>query len=325
MYFTVTIDTEEDNWGEYDRPSYSVENVRRIPRLQEVFDRYGVRPTYLITYPVATNATAIEILGGYRDAGRCEIGTHPHPWNTPPLTEARIPFNSFISNLPPALQFEKIQTLTDTIERNFGSRPTSYRSGRWGFNDDIARHLIRLGYAIDTSVYPTCSWRPLGGPDFTGRSHDAFTFQADGKNGGSLLEVPATIDFVQQPRHVAARISRVVKGLPAGEKFAAALSKLGVLQHLFLSPEINTAAGMIRLASTLRARGARVVNMFFHSPTLLEGCSPFTRTPAQVAAFMACIESFLAFAQAAGLTPAMMSELTPAAVGASSTAHLRAT
>jgi hypothetical protein len=318
VYFAITIDTEEDNWGEFDRQSYTVENIARIPALQDLLARRGVRPTYLISYPVATSPKAIEILGGYRDRGLCEIGTHPHPWNTPPIVEDRTPFNSFISNLPPELQFQKIKTLTETIERNFGCRPKAYRSGRWGFSDDVARNLVRLEYALDTSIYPTCDWRAAGGPDFTHRSYEPFVYRVESSAGncGSLLEVPPTIDFIQSPRRVASAVSRAIRRLPAGDKIAAVLGKLRVLNHLTLSPEITDAPRMIRLADTLLNRGARVVNMFLHSPTLLEGCSPFTKTNADVTAFVARIDAFLAFAQSAGLRAVTMSELTPAAVGA---------
>jgi hypothetical protein len=324
LYFTITIDTEEDNWGEFDRSSYTVENIRRIPGLQDLFGRYGVRPTYLITHPVATSSEAIEILGGYRERGLCEIGTHPHPWNTPPVEEERTPFNSFISNLPPALQFKKIRTLTETIERNFGCRPTVYRSGRWGFSDDVARNLIRLGYSVDSSIYPTWDWRASGGPDFRHRSYEPFVYRMESSSDRSatLLEVPPTIDFIQRPRRVVAAMSRSIRRVPAGHRVAAMLEKLGVLNHVALSPELNHAAAMIRLSETLLNRGARVLNVFFHSPTLLEGHSPFAKTASDVASFMARIDAFLAFARAAALRPVTMSALTPAVVGASSSTAL---
>jgi hypothetical protein len=74
---------------------------------------------------------------------------------------------------------------------------------------------------------------------------------------------------------------------------------------------------MIRLATTLTLRGTHVLNLFFHTPTLLEGCSPFTRTSADVEAFLRKIDQFLAFAMSAGFTPVTVSELTATAVGAS--------
>ena len=206
MYFAVTIDTEEDNWGEYVRSCYTVENVRRIPRLQDICNARGVRPTYLVSYPVATSSLAVETLGSYRARDLCEIGTHLHPWNTPPAGEPRTPFNSFVSNLPSSLQYLKIKTLHDTIARNFGVTATSYRSGRWGFNDDVARNLIHLGYTVDTSISPATDWRPHEGPDYSDRSHEPFVYHLEGtapEQRGSLLEVPATIEFVQSRRALA--------------------------------------------------------------------------------------------------------------------------
>jgi hypothetical protein len=94
MYLTVTVDTEEDNWGEFTRPSYTVENLGRLPRVQELFTRHGVRATYLISYPVASSACGVKILGRFREQGLCEIGAHPHSFSTPPFEEDRTEFNS---------------------------------------------------------------------------------------------------------------------------------------------------------------------------------------------------------------------------------------
>ena len=55
MKLVVTIDTEEDNWGSLRLTHYSFDNIARIPALQEMFDRFNVKPTYLMTYPVATD------------------------------------------------------------------------------------------------------------------------------------------------------------------------------------------------------------------------------------------------------------------------------
>jgi hypothetical protein len=325
LYFTITIDTEEDNWGEYDLPSYSVENIHRIPRLQAIFDHRGVRPTYLISYPVATSTLAIEMLAQYREEGRCEIGAHPHPWNTPPFEEERTASNSFISYLPVDLQYRKLKTLHETIARNFGAAPRSYRSGRWGFSDDIARHLIQLGYLVDTSLSPATDWREYGGPDYSDRRLDPFVYVMPAENGfagGTLLEVPATVGFVQPQEALARAYWAIRRRVPAGDKLLAALSRMRVLNHVSLSPELHDAEQMIRLVSALKARGTTVINMFFHSPSLLEGCSPFVRTAAAADDFLERIDQFLVFAQSAGLRAVTMSQLTPTAVGASSSREL---
>jgi hypothetical protein len=294
----VTIDTEEDNWGEYDRPSFSVENLGRIPRLQEMFNARGIRPTYLITHPVATSAMGVETLGGYREEGLCEIGTHLHPWNTPPLEELRTPFNSYVSHLPAALQLRKIRTL-----------------------DDVARCLIRLGYRVDTSISPAIDWREYEGPDYSDCTAEPFVYRIDRsaqQGGGSLLEVPATVDFVQAPRGLASWAYRSIRSkIPFGGKILGALGRLGALNLVCVSPEIDSVPRMIRLTRALLDRGAAIINMFFHSPSLLEGCSPYGRTPADVEGLLARIDAFMAFAQSVGLRPVTMSELTPADVRAS--------
>ena len=321
-YFAVTIDTEEDNWGELDRPSYTVENITRIPRLQEVFRRRGVRPTYLISYPVATSREGIEILGGLRRDGLCEIGTHPHPWNTPPLEEARTQINSYICNLPPALQYQKIKTLTETIAANFGQRPTSYRSGRWGFNDDVAKNLIQLGYVVDTTIFPAWDWGP-DGPDFRAQSLVPSLYRSvDVEPSRLLLEVPPTAGFLQGAGTFLSTAFHSINGLPLGDKLLAGLRRMGLLTRVCLSPEIESAPRMIELATRVIERGARVVNMFFHSPSLLEGRTPFVRTAADLDAFIARIDTFLAFAQDAGLRSVTMSELSAEGVGAVSTREL---
>lgn len=275
---------------------------------------------------MAVDRGAVAILDRYKRAGACEIGTHLHPWNTPPCTEERNERNSFTSNLPSNLQYEKIKSLHEAIAQNFGTPPTTYRSGRWGFNEDVAKNLIRLGYRIDTSIYPMWDWSSAGGPDYRRCSYQPFVYRTEaGAHGaaGSLLEVPATVDFLQRRRSAAASAFWTIKRwMPAPDKVLAVLGKLGVTNLVCLSPELSRASDMIRLATSLLARGAGVVNLFFHSPSLLPGCSPFVRTEGDADAFLARIDEFLRFAQAAGLTTATMAELTAEKVGASATRTL---
>jgi hypothetical protein len=316
MYLTVTVDTEEDNWGEFGRSSFTVSNVRRIPRIQELFERYGVAPAYLISYPVATSSEGVEILGRYLQAGTCEIGAHPHPSNTPPLEEEPNEINSYICNLPSSLQFRKIEQLTQAIESRFGVRPATYRSGRWGFSEEIAGHLIRLGYKVDTSVFPVWNWSP--GPDFRKYSPEPFIYEARCETGGvrRILEIPATVDFLQSRRALATSVFSSLDRMPMGGVVLGGLKRLRALNRVCLSPEVAEVPDMIRLADAIARRGGKVVNFFFHSPTLLEGCTPFTRTAGDVAGFIARIEGFLKYAKSAGFVPVTPSCLTEKDAGA---------
>jgi hypothetical protein len=320
MYCVVTIDTEEDNWGEYRRQSYSVNNIARLPRLQQLFAERGVRPTYLISHPVATSPSAIELLGAYHERRECEIGTHLHPWNTPPVEEERTVTNSYLSNLPRDLQYRKMKTLHDEITRRFGV-PTSYRSGRWGFSDAVAKNLIRLGYRVDSSILPLSDWTGSNGPDYRQCFHDPFLYRVDDvaeRGSHLLLEVPATVAFLQTARSVAAPLYWWInRTLPSPARVLAVMSRARLLNHISLTPEIQGAPHMIRLARTLLDRGVKVLNVFFHSPTLLPGCAPFVTAESEATEFLDRIRRVLDFVRSAGVRFVTLSELTAENVGAS--------
>ena len=62
------VDTEaDDQWTVAGRESLTLRNVLELPRLQALCDRYGARPTYLVTYEVATDRESRAIL---RDLAR---------------------------------------------------------------------------------------------------------------------------------------------------------------------------------------------------------------------------------------------------------------
>ena len=62
----VVVDTEEEfDWAAPpSRTHTSVVAMRRISRAQEVFDRFGLRPTYVIDYPVAVPEPGTLLLVG---------------------------------------------------------------------------------------------------------------------------------------------------------------------------------------------------------------------------------------------------------------------
>ena len=74
MNLLVGIDTEGDNqWDAAARANQQFENIYALPRLHALFARHGVRPTYVVTYPVAPRrairrgAAAASRAGGLRD------------------------------------------------------------------------------------------------------------------------------------------------------------------------------------------------------------------------------------------------------------------
>ncbi len=84
--FIITIDTEEDQWDNYNTEP-TVENINRLLFLQKIFDNYNAVPTYFVNWPVITNPKSSQIIKKHCNEHNCEIGTDCHPWNTPPFIE----------------------------------------------------------------------------------------------------------------------------------------------------------------------------------------------------------------------------------------------
>ena len=134
----VGIDTEGDNqWDAAARLDQRFENIYALPRLHALFAQHGVRPTYVITHPVATDERSVEVLRRLQDGGDCEIGAHHHTWETPPCSDGRHPGATRTPRRCRCAQFAaQLEALTEAIERAVGRRPVSYRSGRFGFSAD---------------------------------------------------------------------------------------------------------------------------------------------------------------------------------------------
>jgi hypothetical protein len=201
LNFILTIDTEGDNQWDHGR-ELTVENIKFVPRFQDLCERFFIRPTYLVTSEVCEDNFAKEIFSEYLLKDKAEIGAHLHPWTTPPFqNKDGYRYNdtnhAFAYEFPEVLLVEKIKNLTDQIETSFGKRPLSFRSGRYGFNEDLARILADNSYLIDSSVTPYTSWSGQkgmpgggGGPDFVDKTPFPYRYNFA---AGSLLEIPVTI------------------------------------------------------------------------------------------------------------------------------------
>ncbi len=126
----VGIDTEGDNqWDAAARRRQTFENIYALDRLHDFFARLGVRPTYLVTYPVARDARSADTLRRLAGRGDCEIGAHHHAWETPPCEPADVDRHPYALSLPLTRFDEQLASLTKAIDEAVGRRPTSYRSG----------------------------------------------------------------------------------------------------------------------------------------------------------------------------------------------------
>lgn len=312
--FFITIDTEEDNWGEFETSGQSVENVKQLPGIQEIFDRYNAVPTYLITYPVVKDDRARELLHDILSRNRCEIGTHCHPWNTPPFKEELNEQNSMLCNLPYNLAAQKIETLHREIIESFGITPLCFRAGRWGFGPNVARAMQNLGYRVDTSVTPFVDWGVYRGPDYREAPWQVYRFMPDAilsaRYNGCLLEVPATTGFLQNNfKRCNGLVQWLSREIPKRIHLSGILERVRLLNFRWLSPELSSGRDMVALAKSCLRQGCSHLNLSFHSTSLLLGTSPYVQTQAELESFLGSIEQVLQFAADEGLVFSPLSSI----------------
>lgn len=296
VYLAVTVDTEEDQWGLGNR-DLTTSNISRIPRLQSIFDEYGVLPTYLISLPVAENDKAMKILTRILDNRRCEIGSHLHPWITPPVREELVNKSTMLSNLPFDLQMDKLVHLTDVIAQKVGQRPRSFRAGRWGLGPDTVRALVACDYIVDSSVTPFVSWRVYDGPSFYEMPVTPFVMHEtkgdmSEEKSRSILEVPPTIGYNRWFFHRYPMLGAQFDELPSWLNAKGLASRMNIMRKIWLSPELNAASSMIILSRVLIKRGVRVLNMSFHSSSLVPGLTPFVRSDEDLERFYRRLTSY---------------------------------
>jgi len=313
MHLVVTIDTEEDNWGDYTNTSFGIENIRRIPSLQKTFDEYNIRPTYLVTYPVATNKESVKILKDILQQGKCEIGMHCHPWSTPPFKEERNSHNSMMCNLPYDLQYKKMNELHKVIGRNIGIDAKTFRAGRWGYNAHTAVVLQKLSYRVDTSITPFTDWSEYYGPNYFKITPKSYWFNAPeiftSVQKSEMVEIPATIGYLQDNYELCNLIDRLLTSR-LGRKFRmkGLLSKMKLINKVWLSPENSHSNQMIKLTKVMLKKKYRIVNMFFHSTSLQGGLSIFVKTIEDEIRFSNRLREYFTFTCQTGIKCLTLSE-----------------
>jgi hypothetical protein len=314
MHLLVGIDTEGDNqWDAEARRNQRFENIYALPRLHTLFARHGVRPTYVITHPVASDTRSAEVLRGLVAGGDCEIGAHHHAWETPPCTPADVEKHPYAADLP-LTQFDaQLQSLTSTITAAVGRPPVSYRSGRYGFSATHVATLERLGYLVESSVAPLFYEGHKGGPDFVEAPLRPYFLAYDGATRpgcSNVLEVPVSAALNRRlPKALQFAYARA----PFNYSTKRALRAARLLRMRWLRPSYSSLDDMTSLARDLAKWDEPVLNVIFHSSEAIVGGSPYNRTASELDAFFDRLGRFLTFAtQDLGARPATFGEFRAA-------------
>jgi phosphatidylinositol alpha-1,6-mannosyltransferase len=291
----IVVDAEEEfEWG---RPVSAQNNatvsIRSQRKAQAVFSAYGVAPTYLVTYPIASNPAAVGVLKEFLARSECEIGAQLHPWVTPPFQSgAPAEHLSFPGNLREEVEAEKLRRLTDAIRQSFDVQPTSYKAGRYGFGPHTAKLLEDEGYLIDTSLIPRTHYTDAGGPDFSAFDYGPFWFGRQRR----ILELPVTRALTGVLAERAPELYRVAERKAFRPiRSTGLLARGGLLERITLSPEGSDLPAMLRLTRQLLRRGQRIFTLSYHSPSLEPGNTPYVRTQEDLAIFLDRLSGYLSF------------------------------
>lgn len=280
VLFVLSLDTEEEfDWsGDFPQDNCSVENIDCLPAFQSFCESLGIRPTYLVDYPVAANERSAAIVKSIASSPAVEIGAHLHPWCTPPIVGPNTERESHVVNLPPDLVRQKLEVLTAVIRRNIGVSPVVFRTGRWGINSDVLRIVMQAGFAVDSSIYPYYSneyfscmescdrpyWPSLENPDVPGEQR-------------AIFELPVTAGFNHPDFPFWGRIHRALSSPLLKPLRPVGLAwRTHALRKIYLSPELATADDMKSLLAAALAANQPVMHMFLHSSTLLPGRNEYT-------------------------------------------------
>ena len=290
----TTVDAEElFDWSKpFTRDVHDVTSMAQQHLAHRIFERYGVVPTYLVTYPVISQHDGYKPLIEFARSRMCDIGAQLHPWVTPPFEEALNARNSFPNNLPFDLEYRKLRILTEAIAERVGERPRVYRAGRYGVGRRTGDLLKELGYLVDSSVMPQFGFPREGGPNFFGFSAEPYWVDAQHE----LMELPVSAGIVgplaRSVEPFAASLFADTRRLSLAR---AVLARTKLAERVKLTPEGIDIDAAKRLVRGMLADGTRVFTLSYHSPSLVPGSTPYVRSIADRDRLLEWLDGFYEF------------------------------
>ncbi|MDZ7267784.1 MAG: hypothetical protein ONB48_15815 [candidate division KSB1 bacterium] len=305
IYLLVTIDTECDKGPRWrvQKPMRFEAVTRAIPeRLQPLFERYGIKPTYLLSPEVIADTAAAATLQHLGD--KVELGTHLHGEYVEPLADWQAEMTAtFQSQYPAAIERQKLENLTLAFTRVFGYAPTSFRAGRFGIGRQSLSLLQELGYRVDSSVTPYLAWHAnvSHGVSFLGAPlQPYFPSREDFRKPGTLriLEVPVTVHNRFWQRFPGVLLRRLN---PLNRCQSFVMGRVLKVQkwNRWFRPTFATGSELQNLVEELVAQqpagSPLVLNMMFHNVEFWPGTSPYAQNEAEVGRLLQSMEQAFEF------------------------------
>jgi hypothetical protein len=297
IYLTITIDVEPDctpTWHYSNPLRFNGVKVGIKEILQPLFNKYNVKPTYLINNVVLEDKESVETFKNLK--GEFELGTHLHS----EFIEPGKIFSDYAGKkgemnqcfLNPEIEFEKLNNITKLFADNFGFMPKAFRAGRFSAGNNTIKCLKSLGYKVDTSVTPNINWCDKtreGNVDFTNAPVQPYHISDNNilkeDNNGSILEVPVTIINIK---------------------------KIFRTRLQWLRPHYSDYSDFRKIFYTMKRKYKNkmlVLNMMFHNVEVIPNISPYTSSEAEVAEYLKSLEKFLQLMQKYNVKGATISEI----------------
>ena len=271
--FIITIDTEGDNLWEWKwETQIETNNTLYLPRFQELCDKYGFIPTWLVNWEMANDDRFVDFVKKNLFNGHCEIGMHLHAWNMPPAFELPADDTSgkpFLIEYPLDVMREKVECMTNLLEEKFERRPLVHRAGRWIINDQYIKILEEHGYIADCSVTPHVDWSKTRGrtPGVYGNNYK--NEKNDVTKHGEILEIPVSTLWSHRPFIIDK------KGFDRKKK---ELKYIKSGRTIWLRPTGRNLREMLYLIDNYEKSHVDYLEFMIHSSELMPGGSPNFKT-----------------------------------------------
>lgn len=283
-FYTMTIDTEEEwHWDTgWPTQNLSVQNIRHLPKLQELFSRHKVAATYFTNQAVFDDPESRKIILEISHQPHVEIGMHIHPWNTPPYDPDKpvTARNTFIHNLAPEVVLPKLESVYQCFQKN-GLKPTSFRGGRYSCGPVAQEYLRDKGFLADASALPYMTWKDDGAPDH--RRRDNFPVRLAPRHEGDqpFWDIPLTLGFTRRPFGFWHRIfDRIENSWLRKLRLIGIAERIGLVRRVWLNFEQPLGQNMLPFLRKLRGMNLPCICLTVHSSSLMAGKNGFTPTQA---------------------------------------------
>jgi peptidoglycan/xylan/chitin deacetylase (PgdA/CDA1 family) len=283
--FAVSIDTEEEwDWtAGWPIGVHSMENIKALPRFQQLCAGHGAKTTWFTSWSVMDHGPSRGIVLEIAARPGVELGMHIHPWLTPPRDPGMECYSrgSFLHNYSSDQIHAKLSSVYELFERE-GLRPTSFRGGRYSSGGAIHDFLLSKGFVADSSVVPFTAWPDEGAPDYRGRDLGPKRI-AHRFSGHGLWEIPLTLAFTRcNFRRWAAWFEMLGSSILRPLRIVGILGKLGVVKRVWLNFEDASADEMLALLRVLRLLKVPFVIFTVHSSSLTVAGNPYAATEDRV-------------------------------------------